>query len=39
MSISWSGVFPALMTEFNEDGSLDLDGLQRHIDSLFKCRH
>ena len=33
MSILWSGVFPALMTEFNKDGSLDLDGLQRHITS------
>ena len=37
MSISWSGVFPALMTEFNEDGSLDLDGLQRHIDSCLSA--
>ena len=37
MSISWSGVFPALMTEFNEDGSLDLNGLQRHIASCLSA--
>ena len=37
MSIVWSGVFPALMTEFNEDGSLDLDGLQRHITSCMNA--
>ena len=36
MSILWSGVFPALMTEFNEDGSLDLDGLRHHI---MSCRN
>ena len=35
MSVSWSGVFPALMTEFNKDGSLDLDGTQRHIKSCM----
>jgi 1-pyrroline-4-hydroxy-2-carboxylate deaminase len=26
----WQGVFPALMTEFKRDGSLDLEGTQRH---------
>ena len=36
MNVLWSGVFPALMTEFNKDGSLDLDGLQRHI---MSCRN
>ena len=35
MSVTWSGVFPALMTEFNKDGSLDLDGTQRHIKSCM----
>lgn len=35
MSVTWSGVFPALMTEFNQDGSLNLDGIQRHIKSCM----
>ena len=35
MSVTWSGVFPALMTEFNKDGSLDSDGTQRHIKSCM----
>ncbi len=30
MQIDWKGVFPALMTEFHEDGSLDLDATRRH---------
>lgn len=35
MNVTWSGVFPALMTEFNQDGSLNLDGTQRHIKSCM----
>lgn len=35
MAVNWSGVFPALMTEFNKDGSLDLEGTQRHIQSCM----
>ncbi len=35
MSVAWSGVFPALMTEFKEDGRLDLEGTQRHIKSCL----
>ncbi len=30
MRVDWKGVFPALMTEFHEDGSLDLDATRRH---------
>jgi dihydrodipicolinate synthase/N-acetylneuraminate lyase len=30
MQVDWRGVFPALMTEFKADGSLDLPGTQRH---------
>ena len=30
MRVEWKGVFPALMTEFHEDGSLDLDATRRH---------
>ena len=33
MSVSWSGVFPALMTEFREDESLDLESTARHVES------
>ncbi len=35
MTVDWNGVFPALMTEFHEDGRLDLDGTQRHIKSCL----
>lgn len=36
----WQGVFPALMTEFHEDGSLDLDGTRRHAGMMIEagCR-
>ena len=30
MRVDWQGVFPALMTEFHEDGRLDLESTQRH---------
>ncbi len=32
MSAAWSGVFPALMTEFKESGELDLGATQRHME-------
>ncbi len=35
MTVDWRGVFPALMTEFEEDGSLDLDGAARHIEAML----
>lgn len=35
MTVAWSGVFPALMTEFKEDESLDLDSTARHIESCI----
>lgn len=35
MGVEWTGVFPALMTEFGEDGSLDLDATGRHIQSCI----
>ncbi|MBT6607410.1 MAG: dihydrodipicolinate synthase family protein [Rhodospirillaceae bacterium] len=35
MGVEWTGVFPALMTEFAEDGSLDLDATGRHIQSCI----
>ena len=30
MRVDWRGVFPALMTEFEQDGALDLGSTQRH---------
>ena len=30
MRVEWKGVFPALMTEFHQDGSLDLESTQCH---------
>ncbi|MEK9722847.1 MAG: dihydrodipicolinate synthase family protein [Rhodospirillaceae bacterium] len=35
MANDWAGVMPALMTEFKEDGSLDLDATQRHVQSCI----
>ena len=35
MDAEWTGVFPALMTEFKKDGSLDLEGTQRHMQSCI----
>jgi len=35
MNNDWAGVFPALMTEFKQDGALDLDGTARHIESCL----
>ena len=37
MTVDWQGVFPALMTEFHEDESLDLDGTARHIDAMIEA--
>jgi len=37
MSVSWSGVFPALMTEFKEDESLDLESTARHVESCLSA--
>lgn len=33
---TWTGVFPAVTTKLNEDGSLDLDACQRSVDRLIK---
>ena len=35
MQVTWSGVFPALMTEFHEDEALDLDSTARHIEAML----
>ncbi len=40
MHVDWQGVLPALMTEFHEDGSLDLDMTRRHAELCIRagCR-
>jgi 4-hydroxy-tetrahydrodipicolinate synthase len=36
MKCNWSGVFPAVTTQFRDDLSLDLDGTARVIDGLIR---
>jgi len=36
MGISWSGVFPAVTTQFTEDQSVDLEGTARHVEVLLE---
>ena len=40
MQVDWRCVFPALMTEFKEDGALDLDGTAVHVEASIEagCR-
>jgi 4-hydroxy-tetrahydrodipicolinate synthase len=33
MDVHWTGIFPALTTKFNEDHSLDFEGIKRHIEA------
>ncbi|MDH3235281.1 MAG: dihydrodipicolinate synthase family protein [Alphaproteobacteria bacterium] len=35
MTIDWQGVFPALMTEFKADESLDLEATAHHIEAML----
>lgn len=37
MAGDWEGVFPALMTEFHADESLDLESTARHIEACMKA--
>ncbi len=37
MRVEWKGVFPALMTEFHEDGALDLDATRRHAELCIEA--
>ena len=37
MAVDWEGVFPALMTEFHGDESLDLESTSRHIEACVKA--
>jgi len=35
MQVDWHGVFPAIPTQFNEDGSLNLPSTRSHIEALL----
>lgn len=37
MSARWSGVFPAVTTKFNEDFSLDVAAMERHIEGQIEA--
>ncbi len=37
MTIDWQGVYPALMTEFKQDGTLDLAATAQHVDSCIEA--
>jgi 4-hydroxy-tetrahydrodipicolinate synthase len=37
MAVDWNGVYPALMTEFKADESLDLDATARHIEACVEA--
>ncbi len=34
--IDWRGVFPAMVTHFNSDYSLDIPAMKRHVDAMLK---
>jgi 4-hydroxy-tetrahydrodipicolinate synthase len=34
---SWSGIFPAVTTQFRKDGALDLEATQREVEALLKA--
>jgi len=36
LQVDWTGVFPAVPTQFHEDFSLNLPGTQEHIEDLIK---
>jgi 4-hydroxy-tetrahydrodipicolinate synthase len=36
MAVSWHGVFPAAVTHFHADYSLDLDATMRHLDAMIR---
>ncbi|MGV3531302.1 MAG: dihydrodipicolinate synthase family protein [Chthoniobacteraceae bacterium] len=36
MTPHWTGVFPAVTTQFKRDESLDLDGTMRHVEALLE---
>ena len=37
MQVDWKGVFPALMTEFRDDGTLDLGATGQHVEAMIEA--
>ena len=37
MQVDWKGVFPALMTEFRADQSLDLEATALHVEAMIEA--
>lgn len=37
MHVDWQGVFPAATTQFQADGSLDLDATMAHVDAMIEA--
>src|SRR5216110_3202455 len=33
----WSGIYPAVTTQFEKDGSLNIEATQREVDALIKA--
>ena len=36
LQVDWTGVFPAVPTQFHEDFSLNIQTTQEHIEALIK---
>jgi 4-hydroxy-tetrahydrodipicolinate synthase len=39
MAHVWTGIYPAMTTQFHEDQSLDLDGTARHLEAMLDHVH
>lgn len=37
MKAKWTGVYPALMTEFKKNGALDIPATQKHVKAMLKA--
>src|SRR3954462_6903795 len=37
MNVRWTGVFPAVTTQFHADQTLDLDATARHVEALIQA--
>ena len=37
MNVSWKGVFPAAVTHFHQDDSLDLESTLKHLDAMIEA--
>ena len=36
LKVDWSGVFPAVPTQFHDDYSLNIEGTQKHVEALLQ---